>query len=242
MLFVRDMMIRQLFDRESSSYTYLLADLGTGDAALVDPVRDQVERDLRLVDELDLTLRYVFETHVHADHVTAAARIRDRVGALTIGPAGGADCVDEVVGQGDRIPLGGLEVEVLETPGHTAESLSYRVGDDVFTGDTLLIRGCGRTDFQGGDPRALWRSITEVLFALPNHTRVWPGHDYRGLSVTTIGEEKRHNPRLAGKSVDDFVAIMDGLGLAKPKLIDVAVPANRACGEPSPAAPDNEPA
>ena len=227
------MLLRQLFDQETWTYTYLVADETTGDAALIDPVLEQVERDLTLLDQLGLTLRYVLDTHVHADHITASGVLRERTGAVTVGGAAGADCVDRKVGSGDRIELGNLVIEVLETPGHTDDSLSYRVGDEVFTGDALFVRGTGRTDFQNGDAARLHDSITRVLFALPDHTRVWPGHDYRGHTVSTIGEEKRHNPRLAGRSRAEFIELMNNLGLPRPRKIDEAVPANRGCGRPA---------
>ena len=225
------MLLRQLFDAESSTYTYLIADPATRQAALLDPVLEQIERDLELVGQLDLTLAAVIETHVHADHVTAAGALRTRTGARSFASARGAPCVDVHVGHGDRVPVGDLALEVLATPGHTDDGVSYRLGGHVFTGDTLLVRGCGRADFQNGDPGALFDSITGVLFALPDETIVWPGHDYRGFTQTTIGEEKRWNPRLAGKSRDEFIAIMRGLGLPPPKKLDVAVTANLSCGE-----------
>lgn len=225
------MILRQLFERESSTYTYLVADEASGEAALIDPVLETIERDLELLRELGLTLCTVFETHVHADHVTAAGELRRRTGAATVGPEKGADCVDRTVRDGDVVSVGALRVHVLETPGHTEESLTYRVDGELFTGDTLLIRGCGRTDFQNGDARDLYRSVTRKLFTLPDDTRVWPGHDYKGRTMSTIGEEKRVNPRLGGTTEDEFVAIMDGLNLAYPKKIDVAVPANRRCGD-----------
>lgn len=224
------MIFRQLFDFESSTYTYLVADPVTRRAALVDPVREQVDRDLLLVAELGLELAWVLETHVHADHVTGAAILRDRTGARTVSSHRGAACADLHVGDGDVIRVGELELRVLETPGHTDDSVSYVAGDRVLTGDGLTIRGAGRTDFQNGDPRRLYDSITRVLFALPDETFVYPGHDYRGQTVSTIGEEKRHNPRVAGKSVEEFVTIMNGLGLPPPRQLAVAVPANRACG------------
>jgi sulfur dioxygenase len=225
------MIFRQLFDQDTWTYTYLIADEATGQAAIIDPVLEQAERDVTLLDQLGLTLRYVLDTHVHADHVTASGSLRDRTGAVTVGSARGADCVDRKVGHGDRLELGSLVIEVLETPGHTDDSLSYRVGDEVFTGDALFVRGTGRTDFQNGDAGQLYDSITRVLFALPDHTRVWPGHDYRGHTVSTIAEEKQHNPRVAGKSRAEFIGIMNNLGLPRPKKIDEAVPANRGCGQ-----------
>lgn len=224
------MIFRQLFDSETFTYTYLIADRASGEAALVDPVREKADRDLQLVADLGLRLTHVLETHVHADHVTAAALLRDRTGARTVMGHRGAACADLHVGAGDVIRLGALAIHVLDTPGHTDDSVSYLVEGRVLTGDALTIRGAGRTDFQNGDPRLLYRSITEVLFTLPDDTEVWPGHDYRGQTASTIGEEKRCNPRLAGKSEAEFVAIMNGLGLAPPKHIAVAVPANRACG------------
>jgi sulfur dioxygenase len=222
--------LRQLFDTESSTYTYLLADEATRRALLIDPVRERCERDLQLVRELDLRLSYVLDTHVHADHVTAAAEIAEKTGAMTAASHRGASCVQLQLHHGDALMLGGLTVRALATPGHTTDSLSYHTDGHVFTGDALFVRGCGRTDFQNGDAAALYDSITRVLFALPDDTLVWPGHDYRGLTVSTIGEEKRHNPRLAGKSRDEFVSLMNGLHLAPPKRIQEAVPANLACG------------
>lgn len=224
------MMFRQLYDANTSTYTYLIGDEASRQAALIDPVREQLERDLRLVGELGLELRYVLDTHVHADHVTAAGALRDKTGAQTISGPGGAECADRRAREGDTFQLGALELGVLETPGHTPDSLSFVVGDRVFTGDALLIRGTGRTDFQNGDPGALYDAITQKLFRLPDATRVYPGHDYRGHTESSIGEEKRHNPRLAAKSREDFVHLMGQLKLPRPARIDEAVPANRACG------------
>lgn len=224
------MILRQLFDKESSTYTYLVADPTTRQAALIDPVLEQVDRDLALVAELGVSLTWVLETHVHADHVTAAGSLRERTGAKTAASAVGAPCVDRALKDRDVIALGDVRITALETPGHTDDGLSFTVGDYVLTGDTLLIRGCGRADFQNGSPEALYESITEVLFALPDETVVLPGHDYKGFTASTIGEERRHNPRVAGRTKEEFAAIMNALGLPKPKKIDVAVPANRACG------------
>jgi sulfur dioxygenase len=228
------MLFRQLFHRSSSTYTYLLADEATREAVLIDPVRDCVDRDLTLIRELDLTLLYTLDTHVHADHITAAALIAQRTGARTIAGRLGAHCADIHATSGQRIPFGHSALEILETPGHTDDSLSYRCQNRVFTGDALLIRGCGRTDLQNGDPAQLYRSITETLFALPDDTLVYPAHDYRGLTVTTIGEEKRWNPRLAGKTAAQFVELMRNLKLDLPARIMEAVPANRACGLEAP--------
>lgn len=226
------MLFRQLFDRDSSTYTYLLADEQTRAAVLIDPVREQVERDLELIDELGLRLVYVLDTHTHADHVTGAGLLRERTGARTVTAVGAAPCADLHVADGHVLTVGDLSIEVLATPGHTDDSLSFRVGDRVFTGDALLIRAAGRTDFQSGDAGHLYASITERLFTLSDDTLVYPGHDYRGHTVSTIGEEKRFNRRIARRSREDFVEVMDGLNLPAPKRIHEAVPANRACGAP----------
>jgi len=226
------MILRQLFDQESSTYTYLLADEQTLEAVLIDPVREQLERDLTLIRELGLTLRYVLETHVHADHVTAAGLLRARTGARTVAGRAGAPCADVHLSDGDVIQLGELSLRALETPGHTDDSLSVVAESMVFTGDTLFVRGTGRADFQNGDPEQLYSSITRKLFTLPDDTVVYPGHDYRGHRSSTIGEEKRHNPRLAGRSREEFVAIMRGLNLPAPKKLAEAVPENRRCGAP----------
>lgn len=224
------MLFRQLFDAESSTYTYLLADPETGKAALIDPVHGQEERDLSLVRELGLTLVHVLDTHVHADHVTASGTLRAQTGCTVVSGELGAPCADLNVRHGDELRVGGLLVQVLATPGHTDDSLSYLVDDRVFTGDALLIRGTGRTDFQNGEPGQLYDSITRVLFALPDETRVYPCHDYKGRTMSTIGEERAHNPRVAGRDRASFIELMNGLELGMPKLIDIAVPANRACG------------
>ena len=227
------MIFRQLYDANTSTYTYLLGDEASRQAALIDPVREQLERDLKLLGELGLQLSYVLDTHVHADHVTAAGALREKTGAKTIGGPGGAACSDVKAREGDTFRLGSIEIRVLETPGHTADSLSFVIGDRVFTGDALLIRGTGRTDFQNGNAAALYDAITEKLFQLPDATRVFPGHDYRGQSESSIGEEKRYNPRVAGKSRAEFIELMSNLQLPRPARIDEAVPANRACGNPS---------
>lgn len=224
------MLLRQLYDHESSTYTYLLGDPGTGKAAIIDPVVEQLERDMALIEELGMVLDLVLDTHVHADHVTGAGALKQRLKARTAASARGVPNVDVPLEGGARVRVGGIEIAVLATPGHTDDSLCYKVGDNLFTGDTLLIRGCGRADFQNGDARSLYRSITQQLFTLPEATVVWPGHDYNGRTSSTIGEEKRHNPRLAGKSEDEFVAIMAALGLAPPKKLAVAVEANRVSG------------
>ena len=228
------MILRQLFDHESSTFTYLVADEATNRAALIDPVAAQVDRDLKLISELGLTLVMVLDTHVHADHVTGAGELRSRTGAKTAASALGAPCVDVKLNAGDVIAIGGLELKVLATPGHTDDSLSFLLEGHVFTGDALLVRGTGRTDFQNGDARTLFDSITRVLFGLPAETVVLPGHDYKGFSSTTIAEERAHNPRIAGKSAEEFESLMQSLALAPPKKLDIAVPANRACGQALP--------
>jgi sulfur dioxygenase len=224
------MIFRQLFDPESSTYTYLLGDPATGQAVLIDPVLEQLERDLSLVRELELRLTHVMETHVHADHITAAGLLRERTDCTVVASERGASCANLHVRHGDEVRVGALVTRVLATPGHTDDGVSYWLGDRVFTGDALLIRGTGRTDFQNGSAGQLHESITRVLFALPDDTLVYPAHDYQGRTVTTIGEEKRHNPRLAGRSREEFIHLMENLHLPAPRKLDVAVPANRSCG------------
>jgi sulfur dioxygenase len=224
------MLVRQLFDSDSSTYTYLLADEHSREAVLIDAVREQVHRDLTVLRELELTLRYVLDTHVHADHVTAANALRAQTGARTVAGTRGPSCADVHVKHGDQLRVGSLVIEVLETPGHTDDSVSYLSGRHVFTGDALMIRLAGRTDFQNGDPAQLYDSIARVLFGLPDDTEVHPAHDYRGLTVSTIGEEKRWNSRLAGRSLEEFVKLMNGLGLPPPKRLAEVLPTNRAGG------------
>ncbi len=232
------MLLRQLFDAATCSYTYLVADRASGKALLIDPVLEQVERDAELMRELGLELVHTVETHIHADHITGAAKLKERLGSKQVVPRrGGATCGDLRVSEGDVVRLGSLALRVIETPGHTAGCTSWILGDHVFTGDTLLIRTCGRTDFQDGDPGALYDSITGKLFALPDETVVWPAHDYKGQTSSTIGEEKRWNARLAGRSRAQFIDLMNGLTLPMPKKIDEAVPANLACGCPPEAIP-----
>jgi sulfur dioxygenase len=224
------MIFRQLFDSESCTYTYLLADEDTREAVLIDAVREQMQRDLTVLRELDLKLVYVLDTHVHADHITAAGALRAQTGARTVAGKKGPACADVQVGQGDQLQVGSMTIAVLDTPGHTDDSVTYHLDGHLFTGDALMIRAAGRTDFQNGDAGQLYDTITRVLFALPEDTQVHPAHDYQGLTVTTIGEEKRWNARVAGRSREEFVELMKGLNLPKPKKIDEAVPANRACG------------
>ncbi|MEM9454777.1 MAG: MBL fold metallo-hydrolase [Myxococcota bacterium] len=232
------MLLRQLIDCETSTYSYLLADEQTREAVLIDPVKEQVERDLSLVAELKLELVYTLETHVHADHITGASEIRKRLGTRSIVAAhGGASCGDIRVDDGDRVEFGRHALLARTTPGHTDGCLSFVLDDEsmVFTGDALLIRGCGRTDFQQGDPHILYRSIHDKIFTLPPHALVYPGHDYRGRTVSSVAEELEHNPRLGGGRTEaQFVEIMNNLQLAQPKKIDVAVPANLNCGVRAP--------
>jgi sulfur dioxygenase len=224
----------QLFDTDSSTFTYILAAPGHPDAVIVDPVDRHWQRDLDHLERLGLRLAYVLETHAHADHVTSAGRLRALTGAAAAVPSGcGIAPAERQLVDGDVIAFGdGERIEVLHTPGHTAGSMCYLWRGNVFTGDTLLIDGCGRTDFQSGSADALYESVTRKLFTLPDATRIWPGHDYKGQSVSTIGWEKRHNSRLANRSREDFVALMGALNLPRPKLIDVAVPANQNLGLP----------
>ncbi len=225
------MIFRQLFDSTSGTYTYLLASRHGGEALIIDPVLERVDRYLQLVRELDLKLVKAVDTHLHADHVTALGALRDQTHCITVmGEQTHADVVSMRVAEGDRIGIEGLSLNVLYTPGHTDDSYSFLLNDRVFTGDTLLIRGTGRTDFQNGDPRAQYDSIFNKLMKLPDETLVYPAHDYKGETVSTIGEEKFFNPRLKVKSVDEYVALMNNLKLPNPKMMDVAVPANMHVG------------
>lgn len=241
------MILRQLFDEETGTYTYLLGDEASREAVLIDPVSEQIERDLQLIAELDLRLVLVLDTHVHADHITASGALRQRTGArCVVSAAGGVECIDQAVAHGDLLRFGATKIEVRATPGHTAGCVSYIVRADervyAFTGDALMIRGCGRTDFQQGDSATLYASVHEQLFSLPGSTIVYPGHDYRGHRSSTIAEEKAHNPRLnTAIEAQEFVAIMGALNLAHPKQIDRAVPANLRCGEEQPASASPSP-
>ncbi len=225
------MIFRQLFDSTSGTYTYLLASRHGGEALIIDPVLERVDRYLQLVRELDLRLVKAVDTHLHADHVTGLGELRDRTRCITVmGEHSRADVVSMRVSEGDRIEIEGLSLDVLYTPGHTDDSYSFMLADRVFTGDTLLIRGTGRTDFQNGDPRAQYDSIFNKLMKLPDETLVYPAHDYKGETVSTIGEEKFFNPRLKVRSVDEYVDLMNNLKLPNPKMMDVAVPANMHVG------------
>ncbi|HIK32785.1 MAG TPA: MBL fold metallo-hydrolase [Oscillatoriales cyanobacterium M59_W2019_021] len=226
------MFFRQLFDPETSTYTYLIADRPTRSAILVDPVLEQVERDLQLLRELGLTLKYCLETHIHADHITGTGKLREATGCLGIVPENAkAQCADRFLKDGDILEIGSVKVEAIATPGHTDSHNAYLVdGTHLLTGDALLIRGCGRTDFQSGDAGTLYDVITQKLFALPDETFVYPGHDYRGHTVSTIGEEKQWNPRIVDRTRREFIEFMANLNLPDPKKIMAAVPANERCG------------
>ena len=221
------MIFRQLFDNVSSTYSYLIASRRGGEALIIDPVLEKVERYLQLVKELDLKLVKAVDTHVHADHITGLGALRDRTHCVTVmGENAKVDVVSMRVAEGDKITIEGVALEVLYTPGHTDDSYSFFLRDRVFTGDTLLIRGTGRTDFQNGSARDQYESLFGKLLRLPEETLVFPAHDYKGDTVSTIAEEKRYNPRLQVKSVDEYVDLMSKLNLPNPKMMDVAVPAN----------------
>jgi glyoxylase-like metal-dependent hydrolase (beta-lactamase superfamily II)/rhodanese-related sulfurtransferase len=225
------MIFRQLFDSVSGTYSYLLASRAGGEALILDPVLEKADRYCQLLRELDLKLVKAVDTHLHADHVTGLGELRDRTHCITImGEQSKADVVSMRVSDGDRVTIEGLALDVMYTPGHTDDSYSYLMGDRVFTGDTLLIRGTGRTDFQNGSARAQYDSIFNRLLKLPDETLVFPAHDYKGDTVSTIGEEKRYNPRLQVRSIDEYVELMGNLNLPNPKLMDVVLPANMHVG------------
>jgi glyoxylase-like metal-dependent hydrolase (beta-lactamase superfamily II)/rhodanese-related sulfurtransferase len=225
------MIFRQLFDSVSGTYSYLLASRAGGEALILDPVLEKVDRYCQLLCELDLRLVKAVDTHLHADHITGLGELRDRTHCVTImGEQSKADVVAMRVGDGDRVMIEGLSLDVIYTPGHTDDSYSYLMGDRVFTGDTLLIRGTGRTDFQNGSARAQYDSIFNRLLKLPDETMVFPAHDYKGDTVSTIGEERRFNPRLQVRSVDEYIELMGNLKLPNPKLMDVVLPANMHVG------------
>ncbi|MEO0967143.1 MAG: MBL fold metallo-hydrolase [Cyanobacteria bacterium J06639_18] len=226
------MLFRQLFDPGTSTYTYLIADLESKTAILVDSVLEQVDRDRQLLKELGLTLKYCLETHIHADHITGTAKLQEGTGCLGIVPENAqAECADRFIKDGEVLELGSIRVKVIATPGHTNSHNAYLVNaTHLLTGDGLLIRGCGRTDFQGGDAGKMYDAITQRLFTLPDEILVYPGHDYRGHTVSTIGEEKQWNPRFVGRSRGEFIQLMANLNLPSPKKIMEAVPANQRCG------------
>ncbi len=225
------MIFRQLFDSVSGTYSYLLASRAGGEALIIDPVLEKVDRYLQLVRELDLRLVKAVDTHLHADHITGLGALRDRTHCITVmGENTKADVVSMRLAEGDKLAIEGVSMGVLYTPGHTDDSYSFLMGDRVFTGDTLLIRGTGRTDFQNGDARMQYESLFGKLLRLPEQTLVFPAHDYKGDTVSTIGEEKRNNPRLQVKSMEEYVALMASLHLPNPKMMDVAVPSNMKIG------------
>jgi len=225
------MIFRQLFDTTSSTYTYMIASRRGGEALIIDPVLERVDRYIQLMDELDLRLIKAIDTHVHADHITGLGELRDRTRCITVmGEQSGVDVVSMRVADGENVDIEGISLDAIYTPGHTSDSYSFLMGDRVFTGDTLLIRGTGRTDFQNGDPRDQYNSIFNRLLKLPEETLVYPAHDYKGETVSTIGEEKAYNPRLQVDSVEQYADIMNALNLPNPKMMDVAVPANLHVG------------
>ena len=230
------LIFRPLFDPASSTWSYLLGDAASGEAVLIDPVFEQLRRDQTLITELGLRLKWTLETHVHADHVTAAWLLRQRLGSrIALSVDGGASGADRLLRHADHVAFGSRHLQVRATPGHTDGCLSYVLDDEsrVFSGDCLLIRGCGRTDFQQGSAAALYRSVHMQLFTLPGSCLVYPGHDYNGMGVSSIDEERRFNPRLGGDVAEaDFAGFMQHLGLPHPKKMELAVPANQRCGRP----------
>jgi glyoxylase-like metal-dependent hydrolase (beta-lactamase superfamily II) len=225
------MIFRQLYDHTSSTYSYLIASRQGGEALLVDPVLEHTGRYIQLARELDLSLVLAVDTHIHADHITGLGQLREQTGCITaMGEMTQAECLSARFGDGERLDLDGVDIQAVYTPGHTDDSYSFVLPDRVLTGDTLLIRGTGRTDFQNGDAGAQYDSLFGRLLKLPEATLVYPAHDYNGMTVSSIGEEKRHNPRLQVADRAAYIARMDGLVLSDPKMMDVAVPANRKCG------------
>jgi len=225
------MIFRQLFDLDSSTYTYLLAQRRGGEALLIDPVLERAPQYVKLIEELDLKLVMAVDTHIHADHVTALGALREHTGCATaMGEMTRTECVSLHFREGDRLKADSLSLDVIYTPGHTDDSYSFMLPDRVFTGDTLLIRGTGRTDFQNGDAAAQYDSLFGKILKLPEDTLVYPAHDYNGATVSSIGEERRWNPRLQVRTKEQYVALMNGLVLDNPRLMDIAVPANRGCG------------
>ncbi len=227
------MLFRQLFDPETSTYTYLLGDRHTQAAVLVDPVLEQVNRDLKLLDELGLKLHYCLETHIHADHITGSSQLREATECISIVPEKAQiACANRFIKDGEILTVGEIQIEAIATPGHTDSHLAYLVNrKKLLTGDSLLIRGCGRTDFQGGNAGLLYDAIVHRLFTLPDKTQVYPGHDYRGFTVSTIGEERQFNPRFSGQTRQSFITLMENLNLPNPQKIAEAVSANQHCGK-----------
>ena len=224
-------MFKQMFDKESSTFTYLIMDDENKEAVLIDPVISHIDDYIQELELLNCDLKYALETHVHADHITASGLLRDRLSIKTgVSELCGAPSADLQLNDGDMINFGSQQIKVIATPGHTSGSVSFLWNDRLFTGDALLINGCGRTDFQGGNASILFNSIMSKIFNLPDETLIYPCHDYNGHKVSCVGQEKAINPRLAGKSIEEFVTMMGNLNLPKPKLIDIAVPTNRMCG------------
>ena len=228
-------MFKQMFDAKSSTLTYLIADDQSREAVLIDPVASHIDDYLLMLKQHHLRLKYALETHVHADHISASGRLRERLAIKTgVSELCGATTADMQLNDGDVLQLGTQQIQVIATPGHTLGSISFLWNERIFTGDALLINGCGRTDFQGGDAGILFDSITNKVFSLPDETLIYPAHDYNGRRVSCVAQEKAINPRLAGKTRAEFIEIMANLNLPKPTLIDIAVPANRMCGVPEP--------
>lgn len=226
------MKIRQLFDYDTWTYTYLLWDESTMEAAVIDSVIEQVDRDMQHIEELGLKVKYLLETHIHADHITGAGPLRKKTGAeIVVHKNSGSECADILAEEADEFKLGDQVITVMHTPGHTNNDITYCIEGAVFTGDTLLVRDCGRTDFQLGSNEDMYHSLTKRLFTLPEDTMVFPAHDYKGFTQSTIGEEKTYNTRAgSNKSFEDFSTIMDNLNLPNPKRIDISVPGNLKCG------------
>jgi sulfur dioxygenase len=226
------MFVRQMFDRDTWTYTYLVADTASKEAAIIDPVKEQFDRDAQLIEELGFNLKYVLETHVHADHITSSGKLRDRFGSkVVLQQASNASCADILAKDGDVLTLGDKEIKVMHTPGHTDADATFQIEGAVFTGDALFVRGCGRTDFQAGSSESLYSSIHDKIFSLPDETLIYPGHDYKGHTVSTVGEEKTFNPRLgAGKDLEAFAEIMDNLNLPAPARLKESLPGNMRCG------------
>lgn len=228
----KNLIFRQLFEKETSTYSYLLADKDTKEALIIDPVIECIDRDLKLIKELSLTLKYVIDTHVHADHITSSWMLKEKTGAkIALGEKTGVQNADILLKDSQELSLGSFKIKAILTPGHTNGCTSFSIENMLFTGDSLMIRGNGRTDFQQGSSEDLFNSITEKLFSFPSETLIFPGHDYTGTTSSTIEEEKIHNPRIGGgRTLEEFSKIMSELGLANPKKIDIAVPANLKCG------------
>ncbi len=226
------MIFYQMIESETSTFTYILGDESTKEAIIIDSVLETVERDLKLLSEMGLTLKYIVDTHVHADHITGAGEIRKRTGAKTaISAKAEVVCSDIILNDGDELKFGSYTLKAFETPGHTNGCMSFYTEGMIFSGDVLLIRGTGRTDFQHGDPGQMYQSIKQKIFTLPLETKIYPAHDYKGFTYSTVALEKQFNPRIGGeRTVEQFIQIMNDLKLAYPKKIDIAVPANKLCG------------